>query len=88
MSILYFLVLRPLCILQMLASLLPNSFILSFNKFLNTYCVRGLVVNTRSILAHKNRPGLSEQIMFWEAALDTLGESEKFYLCSCLPHVR
>ena len=47
--ILYFLVLRPLCILQMSASLLPNSFIHSFNKFLNTYCVRGMVLNTRSI---------------------------------------
>ena len=49
MGILYFLILRPLCILQMSASLLPNSFIHSFNKFLNTYSVRGMVLNTKSI---------------------------------------
>ena len=28
---------------------LTHSFIHSFNKFLNTYCVRGMVLNTRSI---------------------------------------
>ena len=39
-------------------------------------------------LAHKNRLGLSEQIVFWEAVVDIQGESGEFYLYSCLPCVR